>query len=856
MASGRTLWDELTFRYCRGVRAVRGMQATWQTARRAVDARAVRGDARVPGDPGKGSALVARRQRALLPDVLEAADPGRRAARPRTRWSTTCPSTCAIRARELTSMTLQPTPADKFTFGLWTVGNRGRDPFGEFVRAAARPVRRRSGAWPSSAPGASTSTTTTWCRSTPPPPSATGSSRDFRRALEATGMTVPMATTNLFTDPVFKDGAFTSHDPQVRAYALQKTMRAMDLGVELGAKTYVFWGGREGAEVDAAKDPVEAIKRFRDAINFLCEYALDQGYDLRFALEAKPNEPRGDIYFPTTASYLGVHRHARAPGDGRRQPGSRARADGRPELLPRGRAGARSGQAVPHRPERSEAGPLRSGPALRVGVDQAAVLPGQAARGVGLRRPAPLRRARVSHRGRRGRVGLRARLHAHLPDPQGEGAAVRASNARFRRCSPRSAATAAEAIPSPLQPRGRASAQGAHVRSRRRSPRGGCPTSGSISSSSICCSASGDGPSAFAPAGASARQALPRTRLQHAEPDRHRHRSRRAPRRASSSRRRCTSTRPAALRHAARRAAAPSDPQRGVSSPVMWAEALDLMMARAGRQRPRRQPASPRSPGRRSSTAASISTRAPPPRWPRSIRRSRWRARSRRCSRVRSRRSGWTRARRRVRGDRGGRRRRRRRWRARTGSRAFERFTGPQIRKFAAADPGRHTRPPIGSISSARSWRRCSPGAHAPLDPGDASGTNLMDLTTGAWWTARGRSHRARTGGEAAGDRTLVDRRRHAVAVLAGATRAARGEGRRLVGRQPVQPDRRRPGARGARGDLARHERHPLRPDDGAARRSASAPATSSARRPATTWDSPASATDRSRASACATRTA
>jgi xylose isomerase len=114
-----------------------------------------------------------------------------------------------------------------------------------------------------------------------------------------------MATTNLFTEPVFKDGAFTSHDARVRAYAMQKTMRAMDLGVELGARTYVFWGGREGAEVDAAKDPIEAIKRFREAIDFLCEYARDQKYDLRFALEAKPNEPRGDIYFPTTAAYLG-----------------------------------------------------------------------------------------------------------------------------------------------------------------------------------------------------------------------------------------------------------------------------------------------------------------------------------------------------------------------------------------------------------------------------------------------------------------------------------------------------------------------------------------------------------------------
>ena len=118
-------------------------------------------------------------------------------------------------------------------------------------------------------------------------------------------MKVPMATTNLFTDPVFKDGAFTSQDPEVRAYAIQKTMNAMDLGVELGARTYVFWGGREGAEVDAAKDPIEALKRFRFAIDFLCEYARDRKYDLRFALEAKPNEPRGDIYFPTTASYLG-----------------------------------------------------------------------------------------------------------------------------------------------------------------------------------------------------------------------------------------------------------------------------------------------------------------------------------------------------------------------------------------------------------------------------------------------------------------------------------------------------------------------------------------------------------------------
>jgi xylose isomerase len=114
-----------------------------------------------------------------------------------------------------------------------------------------------------------------------------------------------MATTNLFGDPAFKDGAFTSNDPKVRAYALQKTMRSIDLGAELGASVYVFWGGREGTETDAAKDPVEGLKRFREALNFLCDYALDNDYDLKFALEAKPNEPRGDIYLPTTGAMLG-----------------------------------------------------------------------------------------------------------------------------------------------------------------------------------------------------------------------------------------------------------------------------------------------------------------------------------------------------------------------------------------------------------------------------------------------------------------------------------------------------------------------------------------------------------------------
>jgi xylose isomerase len=200
-------------------------------------------------------------------------------------------------------MPLSPSPTDRFSFGLWTVGNRGRDPFGEAVRPALDPVHAvhelaACGAWG-----------VNFHDNDLVPLDATAAERDrivadFRTALDETGMVVPMATTNLFTDPVFKDGAFTSTDSRVRLYAVQKTMRAMELGVELGARTYVFWGGREGAEVDAAKDPIEAIRWFREAIDFLCEHAREQQYDLRFALEAKPNEPRGDIYFPTTAAYL------------------------------------------------------------------------------------------------------------------------------------------------------------------------------------------------------------------------------------------------------------------------------------------------------------------------------------------------------------------------------------------------------------------------------------------------------------------------------------------------------------------------------------------------------------------------
>ena len=198
----------------------------------------------------------------------------------------------------------EPKPEHKFTFGLWTVGSTGSDPFGAAVRNKLSPVELVHLLAEVGAYGVN------FHDNDLVPFEATPAERDrivrdFKKALEDTGLVVPMATTNLFHHPVFKDGAFTSNDSRVRKFALQKTMRAIDLGVELGAKIYVFWGGREGVESDATKDPTSGLKRFREALNFLCEYVLDQGYDLKLALEAKPNEPRGDIYLPTSGAMLG-----------------------------------------------------------------------------------------------------------------------------------------------------------------------------------------------------------------------------------------------------------------------------------------------------------------------------------------------------------------------------------------------------------------------------------------------------------------------------------------------------------------------------------------------------------------------
>ncbi|HUL33770.1 MAG TPA: xylose isomerase [Candidatus Eisenbacteria bacterium] len=206
---------------------------------------------------------------------------------------------------ESDSSSFQPRPEHKFTFGLWTVGNRGRDPFGDFVRPPLPPpeivaLLAETGAW-----GVNLHDNDLV------PIDATPHERDvivkeFQQACKRHGLVVPMATVSLFFHPIFRDGAFTANDPEIRAYALQKTMHAMDLGAELGAKIFVLWGGREGTETDACRRADEAVKRLREAINFLCEYSLDRGYGYKFALEAKPNEPRGDIYMPTTGHYLGL----------------------------------------------------------------------------------------------------------------------------------------------------------------------------------------------------------------------------------------------------------------------------------------------------------------------------------------------------------------------------------------------------------------------------------------------------------------------------------------------------------------------------------------------------------------------
>ncbi len=200
--------------------------------------------------------------------------------------------------------TTQPTPADKFTFGLWTVGWPARDPFGDATRPALDPVESVHRLAELGAYGV------TFHDDDLIPFGSDGTAREqhikrFRAALVETGLVVPMATTNLFTHPVFKEGGLTNNDRDIRRYALRKVMRNMDLAAELGAQTYVLWGGREGTEVDTAKDLKAALDRYREGLDTLAQYSIDRGYGLRFALEPKPNEPRGDIFLPTIGHALG-----------------------------------------------------------------------------------------------------------------------------------------------------------------------------------------------------------------------------------------------------------------------------------------------------------------------------------------------------------------------------------------------------------------------------------------------------------------------------------------------------------------------------------------------------------------------
>jgi xylose isomerase len=197
-----------------------------------------------------------------------------------------------------------PTPADKFTFGLWTVGWQARDPFGDATRPHLDPVESVHRLSELGAYGV------TFHDDDLVPWGSSDSEREkiierFQGALDETGMKTPMLTTNLFTHPVFKDGAFTSNDRDIRRFAMRKVMRNLDLAAQLGAETYVFWGGREGSETDGGKDVRAALERFREAIDTLAQYTIDKGYNLRFALEPKPNEPRGDILLPTVGHALG-----------------------------------------------------------------------------------------------------------------------------------------------------------------------------------------------------------------------------------------------------------------------------------------------------------------------------------------------------------------------------------------------------------------------------------------------------------------------------------------------------------------------------------------------------------------------
>ena len=329
----------------------------------------------------------------------------------------------------------QPTREDRFSFGLWTVGWPARDPFGEPTRPALDPVESVHRLSELGAYGV------TFHDDDLIPFGTAAAERDrliarFRAALDETGMSVPMMTTNLFSHPVFKDGAFTSNDRGVRRFALRKVLRNLDLAAELGAQTYVFWGGREGAEVDAGKDIRAALDRYREGIDLLA--GVRQGARLRHPVRHRAQAQRAARRHPAAhpRARAGVHRRAGARRHRRDQPRGRARADGRAELLGRDRAGAVGRQAVPPGPQRPARHQVRPGPDLRPRRPDQRVLPGRPAGARGarrrpvLRRPAALRLQAAAHRGRRPGCGprrprtcstyllLRERAAAFRADPE------------------------------------------------------------------------------------------------------------------------------------------------------------------------------------------------------------------------------------------------------------------------------------------------------------------------------------------------------------------------------------------------------------------------------------------------------
>ena len=282
-------------------------------------------------------------------------------------------------------MNYQPTPEDKFTFGLWTVGWQGRDPFGDATRRALDPVESVQRLAELGAYGV------TFHDDDLIPFGASDTEREshikrFRQALDATGMTVPMATTNLFTHPVFKDGAFTANDRDVRRYALRKTIRNIDLAVELGAETYVAWGGREGAESGARQG--RAGRAGPDEGGLRPARRVRHRAGLRPALRDRAQAERAARRHPAAdrRPRPGLHRAPGAPRAVRRQPRGRPRADGRAELPARHRPGAVGGQALPHRPQRPVRHQVRPGPALRRGRPAGRLLAGRPAGDGRLRR--------------------------------------------------------------------------------------------------------------------------------------------------------------------------------------------------------------------------------------------------------------------------------------------------------------------------------------------------------------------------------------------------------------------------------------------------------------------------------------